>query len=426
MNWRDQLEPFVDAALKTFSADSLAVLIAGAMLFAMLLAGLMWRRRRTKEDDGPDAGMSGTYVSHSDLRDLTPDPADRMLPLGRLGFLALVVVVSLACWSTGYTLASDKVKFLQSKEWQFQPFYVAAHLVTLRLFVAVYARNYRQGIAWLNVPADQALASMHRFLGPLGAGLALLIAVPFAASDFRYLHGDRYERLDQSAPIQGIDYVMWGIWCTEWFLNAFIWVILVGFLWRNVRTLTDHQFTAPIERVLQEKHYRPFLRMSSQGASVVLGFGLMTVLYIGYTGGAITDYMGLAITASLLVIGFLVPWSVLRGKVRRSVEMEQGRLHAALGTMSAMTPLVPDGASKAEDLGALTQRLDYAVSLLRLGYLEGLHLKLGATEARALTIRLLAPAVTIAWQLLQNHKPVVEQINRLLQPLLARLGLPLG
>ena len=420
MSWLDQVGPALESVRQSLSPDGWAILLAGIFMSLVLVLGLMWRRSRARA--GGVRSLPDQAVG-DDIEDLTPAPADRIVPLGRVGFLVLIVVVSASCWVTGYVLAADKATFMASREWQFQPFYIAAHLVTLRLFVAVFARNFRLGIAWMDVQTDKVLAGMHRILGPAGAAVALLIALPFCFIDYRYLQSTRYERLDPKMPIGAIDHVMWGIWCMEWFLNAFIWVILIGFLLKNVRILRHNPFMAPIERVLHEKHYRPFLRMSSQGASVVLGFSIMTVLYIGYTGGAITDYMGLGITASLLVIGFVVPWILLKRKVRQAVEIEQVRLQANLGQAAAVlaernvAPALPRA-----DIDLIAERLDYVVSHMRIAHLDRLHLKVGATEARAVTIRLVAPAATIGWQLMQNYKPAAEQLSRFLSAILARLA----
>ena len=428
MGWSDRAGQALEALLHTLGLPGALAALAVIALALALLLGLIWRRRGYLTPAQPLALIDATGDGDATLDDLTPAPSDRILPLGLAGFLALVTAIAAACWATGFWLASNRPGFLASPEWRFQPAYIAAHLITLRMFVALFTRNYRLGIARLNVPPDEALAGMHRILGPVGAACAFLIAVPFCASDFRYLNGPKYEKLDAAAPIQAIDYTMWGIWCAEWFLNAFIWVILVGFLLRNVRTLRDYQFIAPIETVLQDKHYRPFLRMSSQGATVVFGFGIMTALYITYTGGNITDYLGLAITGILLVVGFLAPWILLRRKVRSAVEDEQRRLQQGLmrgGGGSLAHIGVRDASEQAAlvpDLRGVSDRLDYVVSYLRINHLERLHLKLGATEARAVAIRLLAPAATIAWQLAQNHKPLIEQLNRILQPVISRIG----
>jgi hypothetical protein len=420
MSVRDRIEVILVALLDVVGPNGLAVLASALLMTLALLLGFTLRRRTSSRETDGQAQTLLDVDGEPTLEDLTPQPNDRMLPLGRGGFLALVAGLAAGCWLIGFALAGNRASFLASKEWQFQPFYIAAHLATLRLFVALFTRNYRAGIARLTIAADEALAGMHRILGPVGALWALAVALPFCVSDWRYLHSGRYEKLDANAPLQAIDYVMWSIWCTEWFLNAFIWVILAGFLVRNVMTLRQSQFISPIDIVLQDKHYRPFLRMSSQGATVVLVFGVMTALYITYTGGAVTDYLGLGITGILLVVGFLVPWAMLRHKVRVAVEQEQRRLHESLFVGAGNSPGYTEVGR--DDIHSLSKRMDYIVAQLRSSQLERLHLKLGATEARAVMIRLLAPAATIGWQLAQNYKPLLEQLNKILQPLLSRGG----
>ena len=97
-------------------------------------------------------------------------------------------------WALGYALSPDKQRFLGSllPEWQFQPLYLAAHLVTLRLFIAVFTRNFAAGAARLDMPPELVKAGFRVILGPAGALLALVVAVPFCIWDYGYLHGPGY------------------------------------------------------------------------------------------------------------------------------------------------------------------------------------------------------------------------------------------
>ena len=36
--------------------------------------------------------------------------------------------------------------------------------------------------------------------------------------------------MGSDGTVRAIDLLMWGIWCGEWFLNALIWVVLLGFI----------------------------------------------------------------------------------------------------------------------------------------------------------------------------------------------------
>lgn len=327
-------------------------------------------------------------------------------------FIALVVALSASAWIVGYVLAPDKSKFLASVEWRCMPFYLAAHLIAVRLFVTAYTRNFRAGVQHLEMPPARAARGVRTILGPFGLLLAILIAAPFCYLDWQYLNRpeSRYERMGTGNSVGPIDQLMWGTWCIEWTLNALIWVMLIGFLIKNVAMIRAYAFRAPIELVLHERHYRPFLLMSSQGASIVLGFSAATIFYLWYTGGELTDYAGLAITATLLLIGFFPPWLLLRRKVRRAVEAETLALrHAVLSVMWRDARAKKDGAAAAPI--PLEQRLSEALAIFRVSHLEQLKLNLGQREARAVIFRLLAPVLGVAWQMSQSFDSLLLRFD---------------
>ena len=74
--------------------------------------------------------------------------------------------------------------------------------------------------------------------------------------------------------------------------------------------------------VLLEKQYRHFLAMSAHGATIVLRFFLVNAVYGWYTGAELTDYIGVAITLVLLVVGFIPPWIQLTTRMDPTVTEE--------------------------------------------------------------------------------------------------------
>jgi hypothetical protein len=260
-------------------------------------------------------------------------------------------------------------------------------------------------------------------LGVPGAVIALLLALPFVSLDFLYLFSDRYARMGGPDAVLALDYLMWGIWSVEWFLNAFIWEVLVGFLIKTWWVVRTHPFRSPIEIVLHARHYKPFLQMSAEGASIVLAFTIATVAYIWYTGGELTDYVGLCITAVLLIVSFVPSWLLLKAKVRRAVEAEtiamRRRLlrNLELAETEASAAAVHGRERPGGDIRALEHRLDAAVAILRISYLEGRHQNLGASEARAVLVRMLAPAASVGWQVAKSQGALLAD----LQAYLARL-----
>lgn len=340
-------------------------------------------------------------------------PIDSILPRRIGGTVALALVVAAATWLTGLALTPSIPAFLASAEWHFQPIYIAAHIIVVRLFVHAYTRGFERGAAYLDVPEPQAHSFVDSVLGFPGALAALCVSMPFVALDFLFLFSDDYQRIG-GTQVLPIDYLMWGVWSVEWFLNAFIWIVLLGFLVNTWWVVRNHPFRAPIEIVLHDRQYKPFLQMGAQGASIVLAFTIVTVIYIWYTGGEATDYVGLGITAVLLVAGFLPSWLVLRRKVHRAVEEETLAMRRQL---LHNLELAEDGRGDALRAGmknshrSLEHRLDAAVAILRISYLENRHHSLGASEARAVLIRMLAPALSVGWQFAKGHAELLHSMQ---------------
>ncbi len=367
---------------------------------------------------------------------------DRILPQRPQLFLLMVGGISLGCWLLGYLLATDRSQFLRTKEWHAQLIYLPVHFITLRMFVTLYTRNFMAGIAHVTMPEKEARWRMYRVLGPIGL-LAVLIAAPFCLRDLAELDGDKYRdslvgpkktigaTSDEARNLEGVfflwpegehplpdevvrqaggleeevhaiglaDLLMWGIWCLEWAINAYIWVLLLGFLILTMRVLRRYSFRDPVEIVLHEKHYRPFLLMSGQGASIVLGFAFFNALYVWYAQGTITDYIGMGVTIFLLVLGFVPPWLQLKANVEKVVNGEIYKLRENLiARHRRQADLEKHGQQGALDLGT---RVDEALVMLRIDYLDRLYRQLGRNEAGVMLLKLMAPVSTIGFRFIR-------------------------
>jgi len=414
-----------DRAARFAALSGLAVLV-GLTLLTVVLTRVRHRRHARVAMPTPDVGLDfypnelGDWGSgrRKSIPRMRPDdgrrrPIDSILPRRIGGTIALAIVVAVSAWLGGLALTPSIPAFLASPEWQVQPIYIATHIIAVRLFVHVYTRGFERGVSYFDVPETQAHAFVDAVLGFPGAIAALSVAMPFVALDFLYLFSDRYESIG-GAGVLPIDYLMWGVWTVEWFLNAFIWVVLIGFLVNTWWVVRNHPFRAPIEIVLHDRQYKPFLQMGAQGASIVLAFTIITVAYIWYTGGEATDYVGLGITAVLLVVGFLPSWLLLKRKVQHAVEEETLAMRRHLLRNLDLAdvergPLTLAGTSKGDR--SLEHRLDAAVAILRISYLENRHQSLGASEARAVLLRMLAPAASVGWQVAKSHAELLHSIQ---------------
>jgi len=417
MDWRAESTALLDGIYRAAGGPLLAVGASCTSIFLLLalfvLAARYRRLHRLLAAQAP--GLAPRATGGGAMPVLHPPDALPLTPIDRIGprstaaFYLLVLGLSMGCWFVGLVLAPSVPRFLQSPEWHVQPAYLAAHLIALRLFVRLFARKYAAGATHLDMPPERIKNGIRRLLGVQAGLLAVVIAAPLCLLDYLYLVSDRYEKLGEDQTLHAIDYLMWGIWCAEWLLNAFIWVTLAGFLGLSYRALRTCSFRAPIAEVVQEKLYRPFLEMSSQGASIVLGFACATAFYIWYAGGAVSDFLGLGITGLLLVAGFIPLWLLLNTKVRRTVREEIEALRRNLPAPVAGETVIgvrgSDGRAR-----SVEERLDEMVALMRAWHLERLQLDLGRTEAQALAMRLAAPAATAGWQLYSNLQGILGKV----------------
>jgi hypothetical protein len=312
---------------------------------------------------------------------------DRWLPRRPRPFLLAVVLLVAGCWALGLALAADWRAFLANPEWRAQPLDLAAHLITLRLFATAFVRSFRAGICHLEI-GEAARHRMWLVLGPVGGAVAAALAAPFCVFDFRVLADPTaHESMGPAA-----DWLVFAMWCAEWLVMAFIWVMVAGYMLVIHWAVSRHRFRAVIEVVLHERQYRPFLQMSVQGATLVLGFWIVNLAYVWYCRGELSDYAGAGITLVLVVIGFLPPLLELRAKVARAVQDEMATLRRHLDGL-----LTHEGGAAAAAGRALEDRLDAALAMLRISYLEKLYTELGQNEAMDIVVKLLVPITTVAW-----------------------------
>lgn len=402
MSWQERLAGALDAVyglhVPAWLVPASVLLSLALLLMLLILLGRYLHLRRELAQRGADPGAISPGSSaeeplpQASLQGERQALIDRWLPRSPRSFLLAVAALATGCWAAGLWLATDASAFLASREWQSQPFFLAAHFITLRLFATAFARTFLAGISHLDIADAAARHRMRLVLGLPGILIAAAVAVPFCLYDYRYLtEGGGGQGAGSAA-----DGLLFAIWCVEWLLLGFIWVMVAGYMLLTHWAIAGHGFRAAIEVVLHDRQYRPFLQMSVRGASIVLGFWIINIAYVWYSGGELSDYTGVAITLALVVVGFLPPLLELRGKVARAVSAEMTSLRRRLDRLFQHTS--PGGSDAAPPTArALEERLDEALVMLRISYLEKLHAQLGQSEATDIVVKLLVPITTVAW-----------------------------
>jgi hypothetical protein len=326
---------------------------------------------------------------------------DRWLPARPIPFVGAVAAISGACWLAGLVLAADKHRFLASPDWQLQPLFLAAHFIMLRLFVTAYAKGFLAGCRHLTIDRADAEHRLAATLGPGGWIAAVLLAGWFVYDDLAYLIGPEYVGKGEAQGVGGAlgpaDWLSGALWSAEWIINAYIWVVILALLAVTMRVLRSFGFRDHVEVVLAERQYKPFLRMSTHGATIVLLFSMVNALYVWHVDGEATDYVGLLITVALLAFGFVPTWLRLKNGIGRLARVEADRLNREVhtGWHAADRGHLPDPKSPE----GLASRVSLLLSMARAGHLERLFRDLGRSEGQAMLLRLLAPIGTFVWKI---------------------------
>lgn len=372
---------------------SIVLLLAVLWLFAYAVR----MRARAAEGAAGSTSSASMWDEHLPTVSLEGEGnalVDRLLPRRPRPFLVTVLVISAGCWLLGLLLAERPDVFLADNEWQAQPLYLAAHFITLRMFATAFSRTFTAGTAHLDIAQEVVRHRMWLVLGPIGVLIAAVVSAPFSLIDYPLLSDPTWDSSGRAT-----DLLVFAMWCVEWFLIAFIWVMVVGYMILSSWVISNHRFRDPIEVVLHERRYRPFLQMTGQGATIVLGFWVINIIYALITGAVFSDYAGAVITLLLVVAGLVPPLLQLRAKVNKAVGDEMASLHRRVsGSRIRLEPAIAAvPAAAATDARSLETRLDEALVLLRMSYLERLHGQLGQTETADIVIKLLVPATTMVW-----------------------------
>ncbi len=329
---------------------------------------------------------------------------DGLLPGKPKPYVAVALAIPIAVWIFGFLLAADRDRFLRSHDWQAQPFFFTVHLVVLRLFVTAYTKHFLDGLAFLESGAQGVRKGIRRILGFQGFATAVVLAVPLIYLDLVYLTGPEFfESNDAQGTLHHVaatDYLLAALWSAEWVATTSVWVVLGGFAILTIQAVERYKFTAPLETVLHERHYRPFLRMSAQGASILFGYTAAYALYVWYTKGATSDYIGLWVTAGLLIFSFVPPWMRLKTRLARMVRDTSHDMQVHVIAARELATTLDDG-KPTYTLDEIGARVDVALAMLRLDHLEHLYRDLGRSEGQAILLRLLAPVATIVARLLR-------------------------
>jgi hypothetical protein len=312
-------------------------------------------------------------------------------PWAVLTFMA----IGMLAWLFGLVLSNDKLVFLHSREWQVQPLYLAGHLFTAWMFVLPFTKLFHRALESMEGPKEVILSYTKVVLGPQSLIGATVLAIPFLVALVRSFLLGQYEEyyLVVDSGLALVDIWMMIIWAAEWWINSYIWFILIGFIGLTLSAIKYCTFKGEIEEILIHEKYKPFLLLIVQGSTSCLFFFMISSGYVWYAEGELDDYIGLGLTLALLVFGFTPPWVLLRHNLERQINLRTIMLGDRLAAIDSGN--VPPG-QVAESIAIREFSL-----ISRIQYLDRLKAELGQKEGRSVILRLLIPALTFGWEFLR-------------------------
>jgi hypothetical protein len=338
---------------------------------------------------------------------------DRMFPGSVLRYLFAAGLVCTVVWIVGLVIRLIETQpesitegiwaFIADKHWQLQPLLLFVHFVCLRLFKGIYGRNFDRAFRHLDVRTDEFEGYKRWFLGQRVNFFALAVAAPFVIWDFVFFAtGEQfYETIygAGAAYLTQIDtttrtaeaWLLFGIWTFEWMMFGYYCVLMLtgSIVIRGI--LKRHDFVDSVDLVLTERQYRPMFNVIAQAGSLVFFYGLIHLVYMLYTKGTPSDVAGLIVLVVLLVGGFAITWSAVRGELKGNVQTALDELEKSYRAAREKLATMVDGTGIADDVQRIQVQLKMQLALQQLDYLQTKYENLGRRELLGMAVRILAP-----------------------------------
>lgn len=338
---------------------------------------------------------------------------DRMLPGTVLRYMFVAILVCTGVWAVGLAvrlietqpenLAAGAWAFVIDKHWQLQPLLLFVHFVCLRLFKGIYGRNFDRAFRHLDVRPDELEGYKRWFLGQRVNFFALAIAAPFIIWDFFFFaKGEQFYVTIYGASstyIEQIDtasrtaeaWLLFGVWTFEWMMFGYYCVLMMAGSMVVRSILKRHDFVDSVDLVLTERQYRPMFNVIAQAGSLVFFYGFIHLGYMLYTKGTPSDVAGLIVLVVLLVGGFAITWSAVRGELKGNVQTALDELEKSYRGAREKLATMLDGTGIADDVQRIQVQLKMQLALQQLDYLQTKYESLGRKEFLGLLFRILAP-----------------------------------
>lgn len=317
---------------------------------------------------------------------------DRILPHSPAGLLAAAVLVPCTWFGIGYAITDDRGAYLVAADTRWQLWFLALHIITLRVMASLWARGLEPSLAALGISPERRARVRAGGLGHWANLMALVCGALWIARDtYMAFHGT----LDGDDTVWNIhptfstycDPNMWDycdlghqirtmmliVWHLEWVIFGYLLWLQVWALVAIPRAIKRTDFKPHLARLLIRDQYRDFFTLVSKTATITLVFSLGNLLFlylsdelfprevvvIGGFGDVIeqmSDLLSICAMFVLIIAGMFMHLVALRKALTRAVNEKFGEPgDAALELIAVPLQLTGDPMIDAEQLKAFSE-----------------------------------------------------------------------
>lgn len=317
---------------------------------------------------------------------------DRILPKSPGGLIAAAIVLPSIWFAIGYAITDDRSAYLVAGDTRWQLWFVALHIVTLRVMASLWTRGLEPALAGLGISPERRARIRAGGLGHWANLMALVCGALWIARDtYMSFHGT----VDYDDTVFGVnptfstfcDPNMWDycdlghqirtmmmiVWHLEWVIFGYLLWLQIWSLFAIPRAIKKTDFKPHLGRLLIHDEYRDFFTLISKTATITLVFSLGNLLFLYLTdelfprevvvidgfGDVVeqmSDLLSIAALFLLIIAGLFLYLVALRKSLTRAVNEKFGAAgDAALERLAQPIELTGDPTKDAEQLKALAE-----------------------------------------------------------------------
>ena len=268
-----------------------------------------------------------------------------MLPHSPAKMIGVAVLLPALWFVIGLFVTDDRDAYLDTPDIKYQLWFLALHLITLRMTSSLWMRALDPALGGLGVPRREVQRVHAGALGGWANAGALLAAAYFISRDtYMAIHAgpsgmnafDDPDMWGFADLGHGVRTMMLIIWHVEWVLYGYLLWLQLWTLIRIPIALHRTDFTAELSRLLVRDEYRDFFTLLARTSTLTLVFALGNLLFVQLTGELfprdvvhidsvgdvleqMSDVLSISVLFAMIVAGVFVHILTLRRALTRAV-----------------------------------------------------------------------------------------------------------